>query len=135
MSLAEGDTAAAVAHVRRALSREAEPARLDSDNIQLHLLLAETCNENREFDTARTAAERALQLAAPEPGQLPYSLSLAQSHLELGVALAGQGDLAAGRTELDQALKQLQDSVGPDAPTTRRAASKLEGLAASVSQR
>jgi serine/threonine-protein kinase len=126
LSLARGDTGAAVKHAQRGIARRSD--RSNFDTLFGQLALAEACNEHREFDVARAAAERSLKIATEILGELTHSLHVGQSRLELGVALAGQGDLQAGRRELQQALDQLESSVGPDASSTRRARSHLQHL-------
>jgi serine/threonine-protein kinase len=128
LSLARGDFAAAMEGARRGLAREADTARSEMDTLQLHLLLAEACNEAGDFAAARTAAERALKVATSMLGELTQSLHVGQSRLELGVALAGRGDAEAGRRELRLAVDQLRASVGPEAPSTRRADARLSRL-------
>ena len=128
LSLARGQPAAAVEHARRGLGRQPDGSRAIGDTLQLNLVLAEACNELRDYPAGRSAAERALQTATPMLGELTHSLHVGQSRLELGVALAGQGSLEAGRDKLQQALADLEDSVGPDAPSTRRARAALESL-------
>jgi tetratricopeptide (TPR) repeat protein len=135
LSLARGEPAAAVEQARRGLGREPDSARTVSDTLQLHLVLAEGCNERHEFAAARAAAERALEAATSMLGELTQSLHVGQSRLELGVALAGQGSLESGRGELRLALEDLRNSVGPDAPSTRRAVAQLERLAATPASR
>jgi len=128
LSLARGEPAAAVEQARRGLGREPDSDRAVADTLQLHLVLAEGCNERGDFAAARVAAERALQAATSMLGELTHSLHVGQSRVELGVALAGQGNLEAGRGELRLALDNLRNSVGPDAPSTRRALAQLERL-------
>jgi serine/threonine-protein kinase len=132
LALARGDSGAAVTLARRGAAREGDPDVSSADILQLQLALAEACNAHRDFDAARAAAERALQIATPMLGELKHSLPVGQSRLELGVALAGQGNPEAGRDELRLALEHLRDSVGPDAPSTRRAVSELERLASAL---
>ena len=128
LSLARGEPTAAVEQARRGLGREADSARAVADTMQLHLVLAEGCNEKREFAPARAAAARALEGATSMLGELTQSLHVGQSRLELGVALAGQGSREAGRAELQRAVENLRVSVGPGAPSTRRALSQLARL-------
>jgi len=128
LSLARGDFAAAIEVARRGLAREADKARAEMDTLQLHLLLAEACNQAGDSAAARAAAERALKVATSMLGELTQSLHVGQSRLELGVALAGQGNAEAGRRELRLAVDQLRASVGPEAPSTRRAEAQLARL-------
>ncbi len=125
LALARGDPASALAHVQRGLARP--PAEVDV--VTLELVLAEARNERGEFAEARAAAERVLPAVNRLRGDLPHSLNAGNCHLERGIALVGLGEVDAGRAELKAAVGQLEASVGPDAPPTRRAKSQLERLA------
>jgi hypothetical protein len=59
---------------------------------------------------------------------LPHSTWAGHAHLQLGIALAGDGQTASARRELQQAVDQLRGSVGPEAPATRQAVARLGGL-------
>jgi len=48
--------------------------------------------------------------------------------MELGIALAGQGDVDAGRAQLQEAIEHLVASVGADATPTKRAKAHLARL-------
>jgi hypothetical protein len=120
LALAHGDAATAVEHAVRGLSR-----RADWETHLLELALAEACNERADFAAARAAAERALPIATELQGGLPHSLHVGRSRLELGVALAGLGDLDTGRAEVRRAMDHLEASVGPEAAPTKRAKARL----------
>jgi tetratricopeptide (TPR) repeat protein len=128
LALARGDAAAAAALARQALSRIEGASRPPAETIQGLLVLAEAQNEHEEFGAARATAERALDMATTRLGEMKHSYNAGQAHLELGVALAGQGNRQDGRHEVEQALAHLRSSVGPEAPSTRRAQSQLERL-------
>ena len=96
--------------------------------LQILLILAEAENAHGEFDAARATADRALKAANQRLGEMKESCNAGQAHLELGVALAGKGDVQAGRQEIEQALAHLRASVGPEAPSTRRALAQLQRL-------
>jgi hypothetical protein len=89
--------------------------------LSASLALAEAQNTDARSGDARATYERCLKLARGMLADLKHSYNVGRSHLELGVALAGLGDLPAGRDHLNQALEHLRACVGPDAPSTRRA--------------
>ncbi|HEV8202033.1 MAG TPA: protein kinase [Candidatus Polarisedimenticolia bacterium] len=123
-ALAEGDTKKAVEMAQRAADEVATygpPVVLSAS-----LALAEAQNTDSRSGDARATAERCLQIAQGMLADLKHSYNVGRSHLELGVALAGLGDLPAGRDHLNQALEHLRACVGPDAPSTRRALQQLE---------
>jgi tetratricopeptide (TPR) repeat protein len=128
MALARGDAARAVELARRALARLDAASRPANETMPAMLALAEAQNARGEFEAARATAERALKTANERLGEMKRSYNAGQAHLELGVALAGQGNLQAGRDELQQALRHLRPSVGPEAPSTRRALAQLQRL-------
>jgi tetratricopeptide (TPR) repeat protein len=128
LALARGDAAGAAELARRALARIEGTSRPPAEVIQLVLILAEAQNQHEEFEAARAMAERALKMATERLGEMKHSYNAGQAHLELGVALAGQGNLQAGREEVQQGLAHLRSSVGPEAPSTRRAQSQLQRL-------
>jgi tetratricopeptide (TPR) repeat protein len=127
LALLRGDHAAAVTVAKRAAGREDDLRQDGGAAMQLMLVLAEALNAQGDFEAARAAAKRALEMTAPDDG-MRHSSWAGQGHLELGVALAGLGDLGAGRAELGEALAHLRASLGPDAPFTRRALAQLERL-------
>jgi serine/threonine-protein kinase len=127
-ALAEGDTRKAVELAQHATDEVAAygpPVVLSAS-----LGLAEAQNTDGRHGDARATAERCLQIAQGMLGDLKHSYNVGRSHLELGVALAGLGDLPAGRNHLNQALEHLRACVGPDAPSTRRALQQLERFGA-----
>ena len=123
-ALAEGDTKKAVATAQRGADEvvTSPPPVIFAASITL----AEAQNADARYGDARATAERCLQIAQGLLGDLKHSYNVGRSHLELGVALAGLGDLPAGRDHLNQALEHLRACVGPDAPSTRRALQQLE---------
>jgi eukaryotic-like serine/threonine-protein kinase len=125
MALARGDASEAVVVARRGLSR-LDASRPVNEIMPILLVLAEAQNSHGEFEAARASAERALKMAQARLGEFTHSYNAGQAHGELGIALAGLGDVAAGRSELEQALTHLRSSVGPDAPATRRALAQLQ---------
>jgi len=123
-ALAEGDTRKAVELAQRATDEVATygpPVVLSAS-----LALAEAQNTDARPGDARATAEYCLHLAEGMLGDLKHSYNVGRSHLELGIAVADLGDLPAGRDQLNQALEHLRASVGPDAPSTRRALQQLE---------
>jgi eukaryotic-like serine/threonine-protein kinase len=128
LALARGDTAGAVRHAERALAREEAASPDEADTMKLEILLAECNNAHGDFEKARAAVGRALPVATRMLDEQTHSLHMGQSLLELGIALAGQGDPEAGRAEVRRAVEHLEASVGPDAATTRRAKARLAAL-------
>jgi serine/threonine-protein kinase len=127
-ALAEGDTKKAVEMAQRAadeVTTYGPPVILSAS-----LSLAEIQNTDARSGDARATAERCLQIAEGMLGDLKHSYNVGRSHLEMGIALAGLGDLTAGRDHLNQALEHLRACVGPDAPFTRRALQQLERFGA-----
>src|SRR4029453_9832912 len=104
----------------RALARQQAASPTGMDTMRLEILLAECRNAHGDFEGARAAVGRALPMATEVLGELTHSLHMGQCHLELGIALAGQGERDAGRAEVRRAVEHLEASVGPDAATTRR---------------
>jgi tetratricopeptide (TPR) repeat protein len=127
LALLSGDLGAAIELAGRAAGR-ADDLRADDVNaLQVFLVLAEAHNARGVFALARSEAERALSLAA-STGPMPHSSWEGEAHLELGVALAGSGDVAAGRQHLRQAAEHLRATLGEDAPATRRALAEMTRL-------
>ena len=125
-ALARGDSAGAVQLAARALAVIDAAKRPANETMPALLALAEAQNTGGAYGPARATAERAVRTATERLGEMKHSYNAGQAHLELGVALAGQGDIAGGRVELQRALEHLQPSVGPDAPSTRRALGQLD---------
>jgi hypothetical protein len=125
-ALARGDSAGAVPLAARALAVLDAAKRPANETMPALLALAEAQNTGGAYGPARATAERAVRTATERLGEMKHSYNAGQAHLELGVALAGQGDIAGGRVELQRALEHLQPSVGPDAPSTRRALGQLD---------
>jgi eukaryotic-like serine/threonine-protein kinase len=125
LALARGDTAGAVRHAERALARQQAALPEEADTMKLEILLAECSNAHGDFKSARAAVGRAVPIATRMLDELKHSLHMGQSLLELGIALAGQGDPEAGRAEVRRAVEHLEASVGPDAAITRRAKARL----------
>jgi tetratricopeptide (TPR) repeat protein len=127
LALARGDAPNAIALAERALSRQAQQA-MPHNALVSWLALAEAQNASRDFEAARAAAQRALELAAARLDETKQSCHTGQAHLELGTALAGLGGTKAAREELTKAVDDLRASLGPDAPDTRRALAEQERL-------
>jgi tetratricopeptide (TPR) repeat protein len=128
LALLRGDPAAAVAVAQRAAGRAEDLRYDDNATMQLMIVLAEAHNARGDFAAARQAATRASEMARADE-VLSHSTWIGHAHLQLGVALAGQKDVAAAREELRRALDHLRASIGPDAPATRRAVAELERVA------
>jgi eukaryotic-like serine/threonine-protein kinase len=135
LALARGDPREGLALARSALTRQEDSVRGSLDTLFLSLVLADAEIANAQFEGAGVAARRALGIANERLGQLPHSSHAGQAHLDLGIALAGQGNLPAARNELQRALSHLRPCVGPDAPLTRRALSELARLTPSPDPR
>jgi eukaryotic-like serine/threonine-protein kinase len=127
LALARGDVPGAIALGERAASPQAVQV---SDYYALlgGLALAEAHNANRDFAAARSAAQRALELAVLRLDEMKQSSHTGQARLELGTALAGLGNTKDAHDELTKALDDLRSSLGPDAPDTRRALAQRERL-------
>ena len=128
LALARGEGREALALAHSALTHEEDSVRIRFDTLFLTLVLADAQIANADFAEARVSAQRALGLGNGMLGELKHSSHVGQAHFELGLALAGQGNLQAARHELQQALIHLRSSVGPDAPSTRRAVAELARL-------
>jgi eukaryotic-like serine/threonine-protein kinase len=137
LALSAGNAPEALALARNAVDDRQDPVRNDADNLALTVILAETENANAGFAQAEAAARTALGLAieALRESELAHSSLIGQSRLELGIALAGEGNVPAARHELQQALDDLGPSVGPDSPLTRRAAAELAQLESAAAHR
>ena len=133
LALARGKAPEALALARSALTRQDKAVRPTLDNLFLMLVLSEVENANGDFVLAQEAAQSALGNATELLGELKHSSHVGQAHLALGTALAGKGNLEAARNEVRQALIHLRPSVGPDAPSTRRAVTELERLDSALS--
>jgi eukaryotic-like serine/threonine-protein kinase len=131
LALAGGQAEEGLAWARSALANQRDPERNNLDAFFLTSTLAEAQIANADFDGARQSAERALGLANEMLGELPHSSHVGQARLDLGIALAGGGDLPAARNQMVQALRHLRPSVGPAAPLTLRALSEQARLASS----
>ncbi|HEV8239389.1 MAG TPA: serine/threonine-protein kinase [Thermoanaerobaculia bacterium] len=129
-ALANGDGARAVTLAKSALHRLETADRPPREVLPVLLVLASSLNESGDHAAARTAAERALQLASARLGGYPYSLELGVADLELGVAQAATGDADAGERSLRTAVEALRTSVGENGPETRRATASLARLGA-----
>jgi eukaryotic-like serine/threonine-protein kinase len=127
-ALARDEVTEAVALARRALASLDAANRSVPEIMPALLVLAEAENSHGEFGPAAVTARRALSTANQNMGDMKQSSNAGQAHLELGVALAGQGDVPAGRQELQQAVAHLRATVGPDARSTRRALLQLQRL-------
>jgi eukaryotic-like serine/threonine-protein kinase len=127
LALARGDVPRAIALADRALSRQAQQV-MQYNALVGWLALAEAQNANRDFPSARAAAQRALDVAVLRLDEMKQSCHTGQAHLELGTALAGLGNTEAAREELTKAVDDLGASLGPDAPYTRRALAQRERL-------
>jgi ATP/maltotriose-dependent transcriptional regulator MalT len=125
LSLARGDAAAAATLAERGLARQGEK---NWDTVALLLVRAEAENRRGDFAAARSAAEESLKMIREWVGEPSHNAQVSHARLELGAALAGQGDRAAARDELERAMTQLEASAGPDAPTTTRARAQRDAL-------
>jgi hypothetical protein len=130
LALARGAGEAAVAHARRSLEYALASHGPESHTLAAQLVVAEACNAHGEFEAARSAAESALGIGTRWLRELRHSLHVGQARLELGIALAGQGNREAGIAELTQAVEHLRASVGAQGPSTLRAQARLDSLAA-----
>ena len=128
LALLRGDSRAAVTLAERAGTRAEDLRHNSHATLQLMLVLAEARSDEGDFAGAGVAARRALAISNATPEGMRHSSFAGQGHLELGVALAGQGSREAARAELRQARAHLEASLGPDAPLARRARSQLERL-------
>jgi len=128
LALARGDAREALALARSALVREEDSDRARLDTLFLTLVLSDAQIGNSDFAEARVSAQRALGVANAMLGELKRSSHVGEARLELGIALAGQGNLQAGRAEIQQALDHLRPSVGPNAASTRRALAEMARL-------
>jgi tetratricopeptide (TPR) repeat protein len=137
LALARGRVGEALALAQRALDRLPDPEHSNLDVLHLTTVLAETQIASADFEGGAASARRALALANEvlRGGELQYSSDAGQTHLLLGLALAGEGNLPAARNELTQALDHLRPSVGPGGRLTRRAQLELVRLGASPAPR
>jgi eukaryotic-like serine/threonine-protein kinase len=126
VALARGDAVAAVDVAGRAVARLDAAKRPPGEMVLAVLVLAEAENADRKFDAALATAERGLKIANERLGEMTHSYNAGQAHLELGSALVGLGRRGDGDAELRQSVEHLCVSVGPDAPSTRRALRSVE---------
>ncbi|HEV8629373.1 MAG TPA: protein kinase [Thermoanaerobaculia bacterium] len=128
-ALARGDGGGAVRLARSALRRLEAAARPPREVLPVLLVLTAGLNASGDFAEAKAVAERAATMANGRLGGFPHSFELGWASLEQGVASAGLGDTQGARANLEMAMANLRDSVGDDAPLTRRAAAQLAPLA------
>jgi serine/threonine protein kinase len=122
VALLRGDPRRALELVERATA-----APHESDLLPLLLVRAQAENETSAFAAARATVERASKEDAAWQG-LPFSAWAGMLHLERGIARAGEGDRTGGREEVELALRHLEETAGPSAASTRRAAQALARL-------
>jgi hypothetical protein len=70
---------------------------------------------------AEIHARAALDAARRRASGFDHSETVGSALFASGLVLDALGDRAAARTAVDQALAQLRDAVGDEAPTTREA--------------
>ena len=128
LSLARGDAPGAVQRAVQSLRRLDAARRPPVDMLATMLVLAEAQNANGDFDAALKTADAAWNAASDRLGEMRQSYHVGLAHLERGVARIGEGDREGGRGDLRHAVRHLQPSVGPDAPSTRRAEAELRRL-------
>jgi tetratricopeptide (TPR) repeat protein len=75
----------------------------------------------KQFAPAERDARQALQLLLQQTRPGEFSQSIGHAYLTLARCLAGQGRDAEGRAMAQQALDQLEKSIGADHPDTRAA--------------
>jgi tetratricopeptide (TPR) repeat protein len=120
-ALAEGRAAQARAHLQTALQRfEAAPDR-PRQRIHALALLARVEQQLGDTAAARRHASDAVAAARTAATGFAHSEWLGHALLAQAVVLAAQGDADTARTALAEALPQLTESAGPDAPATPEA--------------
>jgi serine/threonine-protein kinase len=125
LSLARGDAAAAMTVAQRGLARQGVKTW---DKVALQVMLAEAANRLGDFGVARAAAEANLKLLREWGRAAGHTAHVGEARLELATALLGQGDGAASRAELQQAIAHLEGSAGLEAATTKRARALWDAL-------
>jgi tetratricopeptide (TPR) repeat protein len=127
LALLRGDAGTAATLAARAAAREDDLRQDTTAAIQVMLVLAQAQNTHGNVEAGRAAAERALTIGRVPDG-MEHSAWTGQAHLELGVALAGQGHIEESLAELRQALEHLETCAGREAAPTRRALAQLDRL-------
>jgi len=128
IALERGEPELAATAAREGVERLEAAGRPPSDLLSPLLVLARAENQRHAFDAGLAAAERALAIAGAGLGGYPHSRDVGLASLEVGVARSGRGEAAAGHEALRAAVTELRESVGADAPETRRAVERLAGL-------
>ncbi len=125
---AAGNAAAAESGLQHALGIFEAAKERDPTQARALALWAQVQQQLGQADAARATAQRAVSSArafARGIGQADYlGLALAAQ----GEVLAAQGRMSDARTALDEAVAQLEGTLGPDAPALRQARAALERL-------
>jgi serine/threonine-protein kinase len=124
-ALRRGETDSAIAAARRALQRLDASHRPDRERLPVVLILASAFNASGEFAAARASAQRARDIAQGHLGEFTHSYQLGLAFVELGIAEAGLKNVDSARESLRLAVASLRDTVGDDAPDTKRASARL----------
>ncbi|HEV8398097.1 MAG TPA: serine/threonine-protein kinase [Vicinamibacterales bacterium] len=127
-ALRRGQAAEAVEYANRALERLETSGRPDREKLPVVTILAAASNAAGRFETAKTTAERARQMAVGHLGQFEHSYQMGAALLELGIAEAALGRVDTARGWLREAVVNLRDAIGDEAPDARRAVARLAAI-------
>jgi tetratricopeptide (TPR) repeat protein len=125
--LERGDARSAVAAARKALDVVEAGSRRPREILAALLVLARAQNDLGDPAAFDTAA-RARKIAQERLGGFPYSRHVGVAELEGARAAARAGETEAARQAIVRALGNLRETVGEEAPETRRARAVADGL-------
>ena len=128
LALAERHADAAADHFRRADAILAKAQDTNPGRLRAASGLARAQWLAGDLPAARAQAERAVAAARDRLGGFESSLFLGEALLVLGEVASAQDDRGAARTALAEAVRQLGDAVGHQAPLEIEATRALAAL-------
>ncbi|HEY4959027.1 MAG TPA: hypothetical protein VII31_14540, partial [Caldimonas sp.] len=128
LALAERRPVAAADHFRNAEAILAKAQETHPNRLRAVSGLARALAQAGDLPAARVEAERAVAAARGRLGGFQTSLYLGEALLVLGEVASAQDDRGAARIALDEAVRQLSDAIGGQAPLSVEATRVLAML-------
>ena len=130
LALAEGRPDLAADHFRRADAILAKAQETNPNRLRAASGLARALAKGGDLAAARAQAESAVAAARARLGGFTSGFYLGEALVVLGEVASAQGDGDAAKAALEEAVRQLHDSAGDQAPLGLDATRLLAALAA-----